>query len=39
MIEIWKDIPKYKNIYQLSNLGNVKSLDRYIECGRYKKVS
>lgn len=26
--EIWKDIPKYENYYQVSNLGRVKSLDR-----------
>ena len=25
MIEQWKDIPKYDGIYQVSNLGNVKS--------------
>jgi hypothetical protein len=28
IIEIWKDIPQYKGIYQVSNLGNVKSLKR-----------
>jgi hypothetical protein len=26
MNEIWKDIPGYEGIYQVSNLGNVKSL-------------
>lgn len=26
MKEIWKDIPKYEGVYQVSNLGNVKSL-------------
>lgn len=26
MIEIWKDIPNYETLYQISNLGNVKSL-------------
>lgn len=25
--EIWKDIPNYEGIYQVSNLGNVKSLN------------
>lgn len=25
--EIWKDIPTYEGIYQVSNLGNVKSLN------------
>ncbi len=27
-IEIWKDIPEYKGIYQVSNLGRVKSLPK-----------
>ena len=30
MNEIWKDIPNYEDIYQVSNLGNVKSLSRKI---------
>lgn len=29
MIEIWKDIDGYNGIYQVSNLGNVKSVERY----------
>ncbi len=28
MIEIWKDIKGYKGLYQVSNLGRVKSLER-----------
>ena len=28
MIEIWKDIEGYAGMYQISNLGNVKSLKR-----------
>ena len=28
MIEIWKDIPNYEGLYQVSNLGNVKSLGK-----------
>ena len=28
--EIWRDIPDYEGIYQVSNLGRVKSLERYI---------
>ena len=28
MKEIWKDIEGYENLYQVSNMGNVKSLDR-----------
>lgn len=31
MIEIWKDIPEYEGYYQVSNLGNVRSLDRIRE--------
>lgn len=26
--EVWKDIPNYEGLYQVSNLGRVKSLDR-----------
>lgn len=29
MIEIWKDIPNYENLYQISNLGRIKSLQNY----------
>lgn len=29
--EIWKDIKGYEGLYQVSNLGRVKSLDRYVE--------
>lgn len=28
--EIWKDIKKYEGYYQISNLGNVKRLPRYV---------
>ena len=30
MQEIWKDVPNFEGIYQVSNLGNVKSLPRCI---------
>ena len=30
MIEIWKDIKGYENLYQISNMGRVKSLERII---------
>jgi predicted XRE-type DNA-binding protein len=30
MQEIWKDIPEYENLYQVSNLGNIRSLDRKV---------
>jgi len=29
--EIWKDIKEYEGMYQCSNLGNIKTLDRYIK--------
>lgn len=28
--EIWKDIPEYEGLYQASNLGRIKSLERYV---------
>lgn len=31
MKEIWKDIKDYEGIYQVSNLGNIRSLNRIIE--------
>lgn len=37
MKEIYKDIPNYKNLYQISNLGNVKSLERICPSGRLIK--
>jgi len=29
--EIWKDVPDYEGLYQASNLGRVKSLDRTVK--------
>lgn len=34
MVEVWKDVPGYEGLYQVSNLGNVKSLDRYVDYGK-----
>ncbi len=34
--EIWKDIKGFENKYQISSLGNVKSIDRYDSLGRFK---
>ena len=31
--EVWKDVPDYEGYYQVSNLGNVRSLDRDITIG------
>jgi hypothetical protein len=33
MNEIWKDINGYEGYYQISNLGNVRSLDRKVRAG------
>ena len=30
MREIWKPIANYEGIYEISNLGNIRSLDRVI---------
>lgn len=35
--EIWRDIPNYENKYQVSNYGNVRSLNRNIECTQNNK--
>lgn len=35
--EIWKDIEGFEGIYQVSNLGRVKSCDRNVKCGRGSK--
>lgn len=32
MNEEWKDIKGYEGLYQVSNLGNIKSLLRYVKC-------
>lgn len=31
--EIWKDVPNYEGLYQISNLGRVKSLERQRKSG------
>lgn len=36
-IEIWKDIPGYEGLYQVSNFGRVKSLKRIDSLGRISK--
>ena len=33
--EIWKDIPGYEGLYQVSSLGRVRSLDRVVPHGRF----
>lgn len=36
MEEVWKDIEGYEGLYQVSNLGRVRSLDRVDSKGRHK---
>lgn len=31
MEEIWKDVVGYEGLYQVSNLGNIRSVDRVVE--------
>ena len=38
MDEIWKDIPHYEGLYQVSNYGRVKSVGRYVEYVREGKT-
>lgn len=30
MKEVWRDIPNYEDMYQVSNLGDIRSLDRWV---------
>jgi len=38
-MEIWKDIKDYEGLYQVSNLGNVKSLSRKVWCVKNNSFS
>ena len=38
MEEIWKDIEGYEGEYQISNLGRVKSLERFVPFASHKKL-
>lgn len=33
MNEIWRDIPNFEGLYQVSNLGRVKALEKYVNAG------
>ena len=33
MQEIWRDIPNFEDLYQVSNFGNVKTLEKYVGAG------
>lgn len=39
MDEIWKDIRGYEGKYQVSNLGNVKSLSRRIKGNKHTTIN
>ena len=39
MEEIWKDVKDYEGLYQVSNMGRVKSLDRIIIYSNGRKVN
>jgi len=39
MNEIWKDIPGYEGLYQVSNLGVIKSLSRKIFNNKYYRIT
>ncbi|WP_288638843.1 NUMOD4 domain-containing protein [uncultured Lentilactobacillus sp.] len=40
-IEIWKNIQGYEGLYQVSNFGRVRSLDKKVKCrgGKYRLMS
>jgi hypothetical protein len=38
MEEIWKSIPNYEGLYEVSNLGRVKSLSRFVNSGMGYKI-
>lgn len=35
MEEIWKDIEGYEGLYQISSIGRVRSVDRYLKLGKH----
>ena len=37
ILENWKDIPDWEGLYQVSNLGRVRSLDRFVEVNVFGK--
>ena len=38
MKEIWKDIPNYEGLYQISNFGRVKSLPRMMKNRKCEEI-
>lgn len=37
--EIWRSVTGYEGLYEVSNFGRVRSLDRYVKHGRYNDTS
>ena len=35
-MEVWKDVINYKGYYEVSDLGNVRSVDRYVSSGAFR---
>ena len=38
MKEIWKNIPEFEELYQVSNMGNVRSVERIVMFGNQKRT-
>jgi hypothetical protein len=36
--EIWKSVPNYEGLYEVSNMGRVKSVERIVEMNGFKKL-
>ena len=36
--EVWKDVPGYEGYYQVSSFGRVRSLERYVNFYRGKRI-
>lgn len=39
MIEVWKDIPQFEGLYQVSNMGRIRSLPHITKCGNYTRTT
>lgn len=39
MIEEWRDIKNYEGVYQISSLGRIRSLDRYVDDKGHKRFA
>ena len=37
--EIWKDIPEFEGIYEVSNMGRIRSLSRIVRSGRGNRIN